>query len=96
MPPDAETPDLSPEAASRFVAEHGQFAVGVNNSTDFLHPATKTPVVVEAEAWLAIFSSTPTQKVLARGQLRLQNLPLPTTDRSDAAQPVAAEAGADQ
>lgn len=73
-------------AASRAVLERGQFAVGVNNSTDFLRPSTGGCAVVEAtvlhqgrtqQLWQVIITDEVSWKVLARGQLRLQNVPLP-------------------
>lgn len=73
-------------AASRAVLERGQFAVGVNNSTDFLRPSTGGCAVVEAtvlhqgrtqQLWQVIITDEASWKVLARGQLRLQNVPLP-------------------
>lgn len=72
--------------ASHAVAERGQFAVGVHNATDFLRPATAGRASVEAEAlhqgrtqqlWQVVITDQATDKVLARGQLRLQNVPLP-------------------
>ncbi|QOV98141.1 PaaI family thioesterase [Rhodococcus pyridinivorans] len=72
--------------ASAAVPERGQFAVGVNNSTDFLRSTTGCRASVTAEPlqqgrtqqlWLVIITDTTTGKVLARGQLRLQNVPLP-------------------
>lgn len=71
--------------ASHAVAEAGQFAVGVHNATDFLRPATATRASVEAEAlhqsrsqqlWQVVITDDATSKILARGQLRLQNVPL--------------------
>jgi uncharacterized protein (TIGR00369 family) len=72
--------------ASHAVAGHGQFAVGVHNATDFLRPSTGGRASVEAEAlhqgrtqqlWQVLISDEASRKVLARGQLRLQNVPLP-------------------
>lgn len=72
--------------ASAAVADRGQFAVGVNNSTDFLRSSKGGRATVEAEPlqqgrtqqlWLVIITDDATGKVLARGQLRLQNIPLP-------------------
>lgn len=74
--------------ASHAVAEHGQFAVGVHNATDFLRPAVGGRASVRAEAlhqgrtqqlWQIVITDDTTTKVLARGQLRLQNVPLPAT-----------------
>lgn len=73
-------------AASHAVAPRGQFAVGVHNGTDFLRPSTGGRATVEAEAlqqgrtqqlWQVIITDDASSKVLARGQLRLQNVPLP-------------------
>ncbi|MER5221017.1 PaaI family thioesterase [Streptomyces flaveus] len=71
--------------ASHSVAERGEFAVGVHNATDFLRSATEGRALVEAEAlhqgrtqqlWQVVITDEATGKVLARGQLRLQNVPL--------------------
>lgn len=68
------------------VAERGQIAVGVHNGTDFLRPSTGGRVTVAAEAlhqgrgqqlWDVVISQESSGKVLARGQLRLQNVPRP-------------------
>lgn len=73
-------------AASAAVAERGQFAVGVHNATDFLRPAKTCRASVVAQPlqqgrtqqlWQVIIADDATGKVLARGQLRLQNVPLP-------------------
>ena len=75
-------------AASYAVADLGQFAVGVHNATDFLRPSTGGPASVQAEAiqqgriqqlWQVVITDDATSKVLARGLLRLQNVPLPDT-----------------
>ncbi|MQA32769.1 PaaI family thioesterase [Modestobacter roseus] len=72
--------------ASAAVAERGQFAVGVNNSTDFLRPMTAGRLDVVAEPvqqgrtlqlWLVTLTRPDDGKVVARGQVRLQNVPLP-------------------
>ncbi|MGB6245535.1 PaaI family thioesterase [Gordonia sp. (in: high G+C Gram-positive bacteria)] len=71
------------------VADRGQFAVGLNNSTDFLRASTGCRAAVTAEPiiqgrtqqlWLIQITDEATGKDLARGQLRLQNLPLPSRD----------------
>jgi uncharacterized protein (TIGR00369 family) len=71
--------------ASTAVAERGQFSVGVNNSTDFLRPMTVGRLDVVAEPvqqgrtlqlWLVTLTRDD-GKVVARGQVRLQNVPLP-------------------
>lgn len=78
-------------AASHAVAQHGQFAVGVHNATDFLRSSTGTRAAVTANAlhqgrtqqlWEVVIVDESTDKVLARGQLRLQNLPLPQEGNS--------------
>jgi 1,4-dihydroxy-2-naphthoyl-CoA hydrolase len=75
-------------AASHAVADRGQFAVGVHNATDFLRPSTGGRASIRAEAlqqgriqqlWQVIITDDATSKVLARGLLRLQNVPLPET-----------------
>ncbi len=72
--------------ASAAVADRGQFAVGVNNSTDFLRPATGGRLEVVAESvqqgrtlqlWLVTLTRAEDGKLVARGQVRLQNVPLP-------------------
>jgi uncharacterized protein (TIGR00369 family) len=71
--------------ASRAVAERGQYAVGVNNNTDFLRPLVAGRVEVVAEAiqqgasqqlWLVEIRRGEDGKLIARGQVRLQNVPL--------------------
>ena len=72
--------------ASVAVADRGQFAVGVNNQTDFLRPMTSGRLEVLAEPvqqgrtlqlWLVTLTRADDGKVVARGQVRLQNVPLP-------------------
>jgi 1,4-dihydroxy-2-naphthoyl-CoA hydrolase len=72
--------------ASTAVAERGQFSVGVNNSTDFLRPMTAGRLDVVAEPvqqgktlqlWLVTLTRAEDGKPVARGQVRLQNVPLP-------------------
>ncbi|HRO59249.1 MAG TPA: PaaI family thioesterase [Burkholderiaceae bacterium] len=74
--------------ASHAVVGRGEFAVGVHNATDFLRPSTGGRASVDAEAlhqgrtqqlWQVVITDDATNKVLARGQLRLQNVPLPAT-----------------
>jgi len=71
--------------ASAAVTERGQFAVGVNNSTDFLRPMTAGRLHVVAEPvqqgrtlqlWLVTLTRDDGRTV-ARGQVRLQNVSLP-------------------
>jgi 1,4-dihydroxy-2-naphthoyl-CoA hydrolase len=73
--------------ASAAVEERGQFAVGVSNSTDFLRPMKEGRVDVLAEPvmqgrsqqlWQVIITRSEDGKEVARGQLRLQNVPLPS------------------
>ena len=72
--------------ASAAVADRGQFAVGVNNQTDFLRPMNEGRVDVLAEPiqqgrtlqrWLVTLTRADDGKPVARGQVRLQNVPLP-------------------
>jgi len=76
--------------ASLYVEERGQFAVGVNNSTDFIRPAPHGRVEVTAlpvhqgtnhQLWQAELF-TQDGKLVARGTVRLQNLPLPKNAES--------------
>ena len=71
--------------ASTAVADRGQFSVGVSNSTDFLRPMTAGRLDVVAEPvqqgrtlqlWLVTLTRED-GKLVARGQVRLQNVPLP-------------------
>ena len=71
--------------ASTAVVEHGQFAVGVNNNTDFLRASTEGRLDVVAEPiqqgrtqqlWQVLLTR-PDGKLVARGQVRLQNVKLP-------------------
>ena len=71
--------------ASAAVEEREQFAVGLNNTTDFLRPVTKGRVEVVAEPimqgkgqqlWQVVITRVDDGKEVARGQLRLQNVPL--------------------
>jgi uncharacterized protein (TIGR00369 family) len=79
--------------ASAAVFDRGQFAVGLSNSTDFLRPMTKGPVTITAEPihqgatqqlWLVVITRDDDRKTVARGQVRLQNVPLPQTDKAAA------------
>jgi uncharacterized protein (TIGR00369 family) len=72
--------------ASTAVAERGQFSVGVSNGTDFLRPMTAGRLDVVAEPvqqgktlqlWLVTLTRADDGKLVARGQVRLQNVPLP-------------------
>lgn len=71
--------------ASAAVVDRGQFAVGVNNTTDFLRPLTQGRVKIVAEPihqgatqqlWQVMISRAADGKTLARGQVRLQNVSL--------------------
>jgi uncharacterized protein (TIGR00369 family) len=68
------------------VADRGMYAVGVSNTTDFLRPVTEAEVEVLAEPifqgrtqqlWQVSITRVDNGKLVARGQLRLQNLRLP-------------------
>jgi 1,4-dihydroxy-2-naphthoyl-CoA hydrolase len=71
--------------ASAAVQAQGQFAVGVNNNTDFIRSATDGRLDVVAEPiqqgrtqqlWQVLLTRAD-GKLVARGQVRLQNVPLP-------------------
>ena len=71
--------------ASLAVVERGQFAVGVNNNTDFIRPVVSGRLTLLAEAvhqgatqqlWQVTLSRDD-GKLVARGQVRLQNVSLP-------------------
>jgi 1,4-dihydroxy-2-naphthoyl-CoA hydrolase len=73
--------------ASAAVLDRGQFAVGVNNITDFLRPLVHGRVKVLAEPihqgatqqlWQVTISRAEDGKLVARGQVRLQNVALKT------------------
>jgi len=76
--------------ASLAVQPQGQFAVGVNNQTDFLRPhvsgrlaVTATPIQQGRMLQLWLVELTNEQgKLVARGQLRLANQPLPAQPAS--------------
>ena len=72
--------------ASAAVVDRGQFAVGVSNQTDFLRPMTAGRLDVVAEPiqqgrtlqlWQVALTRADDGKLVARGQVRLQNVPLP-------------------
>ena len=72
--------------ASLAVQDRGQFAVGVNNNTDFLRAMTEGRIEVVAEPiqqgrtqqlWQVLLTRADDGKLVARGQVRLQNIPLP-------------------
>jgi 1,4-dihydroxy-2-naphthoyl-CoA hydrolase len=71
--------------ASAAVVDRGQFAVGVNNNTDFLRACTQERLDVVAEPvqqgrtqqlWQVLLTRAD-GKLVARGQVRLQNVALP-------------------
>jgi 1,4-dihydroxy-2-naphthoyl-CoA hydrolase len=71
--------------ASAAVEERGQFAVGLSNNTDFLRPMSEGRAEVVAEPimqgkgqqlWQVVITRAEDGKEVARGQLRLQNVPL--------------------
>jgi 1,4-dihydroxy-2-naphthoyl-CoA hydrolase len=72
--------------ASLAVEDRGQFAVGVNNSTDFIRSATEGRIDVVAtpiqqgrvqQLWEVEMTRADDHKRVAQGRLRLQNVPLP-------------------
>ena len=72
--------------ASEAVKDRGEFAVGVYNGTDFLRASKGGRVDVVAEPlqqgrvqqlWLVTITASDSGKTIARGQVRLQNVPLP-------------------
>jgi 1,4-dihydroxy-2-naphthoyl-CoA hydrolase len=73
--------------ASAAVEEREQFAVGTNNTTDYLRPMREGRVEVVAEPimqgkgqqlWQVSITRADDGKEVARGQVRLQNVPLPS------------------
>jgi 1,4-dihydroxy-2-naphthoyl-CoA hydrolase len=74
--------------ASAAVAGRGQFAVGVSNQTDFLRPMTTGRLDVLAEPvqqgrtlqlWQVTLTRAEDGRIVARGQVRLQNVALRDT-----------------
>jgi 1,4-dihydroxy-2-naphthoyl-CoA hydrolase len=72
--------------ASLAVADRGQFAVGVNNTTDFVRPMTAGRVTVTAtpvqqgrtqQLW-DVRITDGDARLVARGTVRLQNVDLPS------------------
>jgi len=72
--------------ASAAVFEQGQFAVGVNNTTDFLRAMREGTVDIVADPviqgrtqqlWRVTITRRADGKAVAQGQVRLQNVPLP-------------------
>jgi uncharacterized protein (TIGR00369 family) len=77
---------LASFGACAAVADRGMYAVGTSNTTDFLRPVDVARVEVVAEPifqgrtqqlWQVSITRLDDGKLVARGQLRLQNLPLP-------------------
>lgn len=73
--------------ASLAVQDRQQFAVGVHNATDFMKAMKSGRVDVVAEPlqqgrvqqlWLVTITDAASGKTVARGQVRLQNVPLPS------------------
>jgi len=79
--------------ASAAVLDRGQFAVGVNSTTDFLRPLVHGRVRVVAQPihqgstqqlWEVTITRAADGKLLARGQVRLQNVALPAPESRQA------------
>jgi uncharacterized protein (TIGR00369 family) len=77
---------LASAGASAAVADDGMYAVGTSNTTDFLRPVSVADVEVVAEPifqgrtqqlWQVAITRLDNGKLVAKGQLRLQNIPLP-------------------
>ena len=75
--------------ANAAVADRGQYAVGTSNTTDFLRPVSVADVEIVAEPifqgrtqqlWVVSITRVEDGKLIARGQLRLQNLPRPAPE----------------
>ncbi len=75
--------------ASAAVVDRGQFAVGVHNSTDFLRPMVTGRMDVVAlpilqgrvqQLWSVEFTRHDDGKLIAQGRLRVQNVPMPSTE----------------
>jgi uncharacterized protein (TIGR00369 family) len=73
--------------ASAAVEQRKQIAVGVSNNTDFLRPMKEGRVDVVGEPviqgqiqqlWQVIITRSEDGKEIARGKVRLQNVPLPS------------------
>jgi 1,4-dihydroxy-2-naphthoyl-CoA hydrolase len=76
--------------ANAAISDQGMYAVGVNNSTDFLRPLSAGAIDVVAEPifqgrtqqlWGVEITRRSDGKLVARGQLRLYNRPLPAEQR---------------
>jgi 1,4-dihydroxy-2-naphthoyl-CoA hydrolase len=79
---------IASAGAATAVADRGMYAVGTSNTTDFLRPVDAADVEVIAEPifqgrtqqlWNVEIRRLDNGKLVAKGQLRLQNLPLPDT-----------------
>jgi uncharacterized protein (TIGR00369 family) len=77
--------------ASTAVAADGRFAVGVNNNTDFIRATTEARLDVVAEPiqqghtqqlWQVLITRADDGSLVARGQVRLQNVRLPGSRRA--------------
>jgi 1,4-dihydroxy-2-naphthoyl-CoA hydrolase len=75
---------IASAGACAAVADRGQYAVGTSNTTDFLRPVSEAEVEVVAEPifqgrtqqlWSVEIVRLHDGKLVAKGQLRLQNLP---------------------
>jgi uncharacterized protein (TIGR00369 family) len=78
--------------ASAAVVDHGQFAVGVNNSTDFFRPVSSGRLDVVAspvhqgriqQVWTVEITRHDDGQLVAQGRLRLQNVPIPTAGTNE-------------
>jgi uncharacterized protein (TIGR00369 family) len=76
--------------ASMAVVADGRFAVGVNNNTDFIRATTEGRLDVVAEPiqqgrtqqlWQVLITRAEDAALVARGQVRLQNVRLPGAPR---------------
>src|SRR3954451_11791226 len=81
---------IASAGACAAVADRGQVAVGTSNTTDFLRPVSRAEVEVVAEPifqgrtqqlWSVEILRVGDGKLVAKGQLRLQNLPSPEASR---------------
>jgi 1,4-dihydroxy-2-naphthoyl-CoA hydrolase len=77
---------IASAGACAAVADRNQYAVGTSNTTDFLRPVAAGEVEILAEPifqgrtqqlWSVEIRALEHGKLVAKGQLRLQNLPLP-------------------
>jgi 1,4-dihydroxy-2-naphthoyl-CoA hydrolase len=77
---------LASAGACAAVAGRGMYAVGTSNTTDFLRPVAVAEVEVIAEPifqgrtqqlWQVTITRLDDGKLVAKGQLRLQNMPVP-------------------